>query len=99
MLLPAFVNCYLHVKRRVHAVNIFLIDFFTEQLNRFTKTLEMDDLSFPEEFDYIVNIRVVRESKNIIISHAGLLLCCNFVKTTALKNPVFMRVFGIGIFG
>ena len=46
----------------------------------------MDHLSLPKEFDYIVDIRVIRQPKDIIIGHSGFLLCCNRVNTTISKT-------------
>lgn len=46
----------------------------------------MDHLSLPKEFDYIVDIRVIRQPKDIIIGHSGFLLCCNRINTTISKT-------------
>lgn len=62
-----------HIKRRIHKVNIFLIQLFTKQLNRFAKSLEVNDFTFPQEFNHIIDIRIVAEPKNVIIGRAGLL--------------------------
>ena len=33
----------------------------------------MDDLPFPEEFDYVIDIRVIAEPQDIIVSGTGFL--------------------------
>ena len=68
---PEFVCCkiscgchivaatFLDVKCRVHKVDIFLVQLFTQELHGFAETLEVDDLSLSQEFDHIVYIGVV----------------------------------------
>lgn len=46
----------------------------------------MDHLSLPKEFDYIVDIRVIRQPKDIIIGRSGFLLCCNRINTTISRT-------------
>ena len=64
-----------------------------------SEALEMHDLTLAQEAYRRDNVGIVDELKNIVVGRSRLLLCCNFVRTTGPKNPVFMRVFGIGIFG
>lgn len=89
----------LQINRGVHAVHIALIEPFPQKLDGFAKSLEVHDLPLPQELDHIVHIRIVTEPKNVVIRDSRLLLCCNCVRITALKNPVFMRVCEIAIFG
>ena len=42
---------------------------------RFTKTLEVDHLTFPEKAYDIIYIGIVGQTKNVIVGYAGLLLC------------------------
>ena len=70
----------LHIDSRIHAVYIFLIQLFSEQLHSLAKTLEVYDLPLPEEFDHIVYIRVIGEPEDIIISDSCLLLCCELIR-------------------
>ena len=65
----------LHIKCGVHAVNVRWIQLFPQLLNAFAEALEVDDLPFPEKFDHIIHIRIVRQPKNVVIGHSGLLLC------------------------
>ena len=50
----------LFIHNWVGEVDIFLIHAFFRQTYRFAETLEMHNFPFPQETDYIVNIRVVR---------------------------------------
>ena len=89
----------LHIERWVHIIYILLVQFFTKQLYGFSKALEMDDLALTEELDNIIYVRIIGKPQDIVIGYTCFLLCCNCVRITRSKNPVFMRVFGIGIFG
>ena len=40
-------------------IYIFVVQFFPKQLNRLTKTLEMDYFSLTEKFDYIIYIWII----------------------------------------
>lgn len=64
----------LHIKGRIHIVNILLVQFFPQKLHSFAKTLEMDDFSLPEEFDHIIYIRIIAEPENIVVGDPCLLL-------------------------
>ena len=70
------------MERGVHIVDVFLVKTLAQQFNCFSKTLEMDDLAFPQEADGVVHIRVVGNAEDIVIRHARLLLCCNCINTT-----------------
>ena len=70
------------IQCRVHIVDILLVEPLPQLLQRLTEALEVDDLPLPEEFDDIIDIRVIREPQDIIIRHPGLLLCCNHIRTT-----------------
>ena len=48
------------IESRIHIIHIFLIQFFSEQLHRFAKSLEVNDLTFSQETDNIIYIRVIR---------------------------------------
>lgn len=63
----------LQIYRRIHIVYVFLVQFLPKELNRFPKALEMDNLAFPEEFDDIVDIWIIAQTKDIVISHPGFL--------------------------
>ena len=89
----------LSAQSRIHIVDIFLIQAFAKLLHRFAEALEVYNFSGTQELDDIIHIGIVRKSEDVVIGRASLLLCCNCVRTTGPKNSVFMRVFGIGIFG
>ena len=72
------------VKGRVHEVHVFLIQLVTGQAQSLTKSLEMDDFPGTEEANDIIDVRVIRQTENIIIGNTSLLLCCDRVRTTFL---------------
>lgn len=65
----------LQVNCRIHTINVFLIQFLPKKLHGFSKSLEMNNLTLPEEFYHIVDIRIIADSENIIVSCSCLLLC------------------------
>ena len=65
----------LHIKGRVHGIDILLVQFLPEELYSFTKPLEMDDFPLPQEFNYITHIRVITQSQDVVIGYPCLLLC------------------------
>ena len=71
--LPCQEVLSLHIKCRVHIIYIFLIQLFPQQLNGFAEALEMDDLPFPEEFDHVIDVRIIGKPQNIVVSDAGFL--------------------------
>ena len=73
------------VKGRVDGVDIFLIHPLRSQTQGFAEALEMDHLAFPEETDDVVDIRIVAQAENVVIGGAGLLLCCDFIRTTFFR--------------
>ncbi len=48
----------------------------------------MHDLPLPQELDGIPHIGVVTEAEDVVVGHAGLLLCCNCISTTFLEIPM-----------
>ncbi len=42
----------------------------------------MHQLAFAEEFEGLADVGVVDHTEQIIVGHAGLLLCCNFKSAT-----------------
>ena len=47
-----------------------------------TKALEVYDFPLTQEADHIVDVRIIGEAKDIVIGKAGLLFCCDLVRTT-----------------
>ena len=70
------------MKRGVHVIDVFLVQPPTQQLDGFAEALEMHDLALAQEADGIVHIRIIGDAENIVIRHAGFLLCCNFENAT-----------------
>lgn len=52
----------------------FLLNAALIVVQEFAETLEMYDFTRPQEFDHLVDVRVVRKAKYIVISRASLLL-------------------------
>ena len=51
----------------------------------FAKALEVDNLAFAQEFQHVVDVRVVADPQEVVIGYACLLLCCAFVRTTFMR--------------
>lgn len=89
----------LRVKSRIEIVDVFLIQPFLCQPQRLAEALEVHDLPGTQEADGIADVRVIGKAENVVIGNAGLLLCCDGVRTTALKagfvlfqNPLDLRL-------
>ena len=74
------------VQRRIHVVDVLLVELFAQQLNGLAEALEMDDLALAQEADDVVDVRVVGKAQNVVIRHARLLLGCNCAGTTILER-------------
>ena len=70
------------IERRIHIVNIFLAYPVLGQTQALTETLEVHDLPLPQEPNGVVDIGIVTKAKDVVIGDAGLLLCCDLVRTT-----------------
>ena len=57
----------------IHKIHIFLVQLFPQQLDCLAKALEVDDFPLPQELDYIVHIRIIRQPQNVIVSGPGFL--------------------------
>lgn len=69
-------------ERRIHIVDVVLVELFRHETQRLTEALEMDDLALAQEADDIIDVRVVGQAQNVVIRYARLLLCCNCENTT-----------------
>ena len=76
---------FLLVKRRIHIVDILLAEFILRQAQAFSEPLEVYDLTRTQEFDDIVDIRIITQTQDVVIGNACLLLCCIAIKTTDQK--------------
>ena len=65
---------FLQIHGWIHGVNVALVQFLPKQLHCFTKSLEVNDLPFPQEFDHIVHVRIVRKPQDVVIGNPCLLL-------------------------
>ena len=65
---------HLHIKCRIHIVYILLIQLLPQQLNRLSKTLEMNNFTFTKELNHIVYIRIVAQAQNVVVGCSGFLL-------------------------
>ena len=79
---------FLQVDGGVHAVDIALIQLPAQQFDGFAEPLEVDDLPFPEELDYIVDIGIIAQPQDVVIGHPGLLFW-HAAKLTTSKNTNF----------
>lgn len=69
-----FLGSCLFVECWIGEVNVLLVHTLLCQSNRFAETLEVNHFPLPKEADHIVDVRIVGETKNIIIGKAGFLL-------------------------
>ncbi len=53
----------------------------------FAETLKVNYLAHTQELDGFTYIRLLNQAQDIVISCAGFLLCCDFVRITNLKKP------------
>lgn len=63
----------LHVDGGVHEIHVFLIQLFPQKLDGLAEPLEMHDLPLPEEFDYVIHIRIVGQPQDVVVGHPGFL--------------------------
>ena len=70
------------VEAGVDIVNVFLIHPFFGKAETFAEALEVDDFTGPQELDHIVDIRVIRQTQDVVVGDTGFLLCCNHIRTT-----------------
>ena len=69
-----------HIQSRIHCIDVLLIEAFPQQLQSFSKSLEMYHLSLAQEFDDFIYVRIITEPKNVIICCPGFLLRCQILR-------------------
>lgn len=74
------------IESGIHIINVLLVQFFPQNLERLSKALEVNNLTLPKEFNHIIYVGIITQAQNVIVSGSCFLLCCNCVKTTALKT-------------
>ena len=57
-------------------------DFGLVDVQQFTKPLEVNYLTCPQEAYHAVHVRVVGETEDVVGGGTGLLFCCNHIRTT-----------------
>lgn len=75
-----------HIDSWIHKVDILGIQLFPKKLAGFPKSLEVYDLTLPEELDHIVYIRVIGETQNIVVGHPGFLFWYVELFTTIISS-------------
>ena len=64
----------LHIDGWVHKVDILPVQLFAKQFNGFPESLEMDNLPFPEESDDVIDVGIIAQTQDIVVSDTGFLL-------------------------
>ena len=70
------------IKSRVKCVEVFLIQSILYDAQGFTEPLEMHNLTHPQEFNRFTDIRIVYQTKDVVVSGTGLLFCYTVILTT-----------------
>ena len=84
----------LHINGRVHIVHVLLVELFPKELNRFTKSLEVDDLPLPQELDSVVDIGVITKPEDIVVSGPGFLFRSQILRK--IRNGISCDLDGSG---
>lgn len=83
------------VEGGIARVEVLGVHFIGGKPQAFTKPLIMDDLTFPQEFDWVADIRVVYQAQDVVIGGPGLLFCYDSLKATeGLETLDSTRFFG-----
>ena len=81
----------LHINFRIISVVIFCIQVFLYDPQSIAETLEMNDLACAKELDWISNVGIVDQSKQIIICRACLLLGRKILKKIGDRVPLDLQ--------
>lgn len=76
------------VERGVDKIEVLLIHFLLRQTQALSEALEMDNFPLTQELDHIIDIRVIRQAKNIVIGHPCFLFWCNHIRTNFSEIPM-----------
>ena len=71
-----------NVKFRIDGIKVSAVQMVLHDPQAFAESLIMYDFSFPQEADGVADLRIFDQTKDVVISGAGLLFCCDFVRTT-----------------
>ena len=66
----------------VEGVEVFGVQFVLDDAGGLAEALVVDDLPLPEELDDVPDVGVVYQAEDVVVAHAGFLLCCNLIRTT-----------------
>ena len=72
---PWYILSVLLIKRRVASVEILGVKVILSDADAVAEALIVNDLALAEIFYRIADIGIVRETQNVVISRARLLLC------------------------
>ncbi len=72
------------IEAGIHIIYILLVQAVLHQPQCFAEALEMDDFPGAKEPDGVGDIWIVAHAQDIVVGKAGLLLCCDRVRTTFL---------------
>lgn len=90
------INNYLallFIKARICRIVIFTVKSICYKPQALAEALIMNNLTLPQKFYRLNNIRIVNKPQNIIIGYSCFLLCCKHPRTTiGLKIGVFMSI-------
>lgn len=70
------------IECRVECIKVFAAQIILSDAQTLTKALVVYNLSGTQEADRISDLRILYQTKDIIIGGAGFLPCCNHVRTT-----------------
>ena len=84
------------IEAGIHIIYILLVQAVLHQPQCFAEALEMDDFPGAKEPDGVGDIRIVAHAQDIVVGKAGLLLCCDRVRTTFPFGPRFGEAKPIG---
>lgn len=76
------------VEAGVDIVDVFFVQPVLDQPQSLAEALEVDDLPGTQKFDDVVDVRVIGQPQDIVVGDAGLLLCCDRVRTTCRYLPL-----------
>lgn len=71
-----------HIERRIPGVVIFCVKVGLDDGKCVAEALKMHDFAFAQELERFAHIRVVDQTKQVVVSRARLLFCCNHIRTT-----------------
>ena len=61
---------------------VFLRHAVLGKAQALAEPLEVNDFPLAQELDNVVDVGIVAETEDVVVGNAGLLFCCEVVKTT-----------------